>query len=60
MQGARPFSWAKKLAEVNMPNILSGFGKGSKVEEFVLEMDKYYDFQRPERDNKVSKVVTLF
>jgi hypothetical protein len=26
----------------------------------VLEMDNYYDVQRPERDNKVSKVVTFF
>jgi hypothetical protein len=39
---------------VNMPSILSGFGKGNKVKKFVLEMDNYYDVQRSERDNKVS------
>jgi hypothetical protein len=42
-----------------MPSILSGLGKGSKVTKFVLEMDNNYDVQRPERDNKVSKVVTF-
>jgi hypothetical protein len=45
---------------VNMPSILSGFGKGSKVRKFVLEIDNYYDVQKPERDNKVSKAVTFF
>ena len=43
-----------------MSSILLGFGKASKVKEFVLEMDKYYDVQRPERDNKVSKAVTFW
>jgi hypothetical protein len=43
-----------------MQSILSGFGKGSKVTKFVMEMDNYYDVQRPERDNKVSKAVTFF
>jgi hypothetical protein len=47
------------LLEVNMPSILLGLGKASKVKEFVLEMDTYYDVQRPERDNKVSKAVTF-
>jgi hypothetical protein len=37
-----------------MPSILSGFGKGSKVKNFVLEMDNYYDIQRPEKVNKIS------
>jgi hypothetical protein len=26
----------------------------------VLEMDNYYDVQKPEKDNKVTKVVTFF
>jgi hypothetical protein len=49
----------KKLGKVNMPSILWGLGKASKVEEIVLEMDNYYNVQRPERNNKVSKAVTL-
>ena len=60
MQGARPSSWTKKLANVNMPSMLLELGKACKVKEFVLEMDNYYDVQRPEVDNKVSKAVTLF
>jgi hypothetical protein len=43
-----------------MPSILSGLGKGSKVRKFVLEMDNYYDVQRPKKNNKVSKEVTFF
>jgi hypothetical protein len=39
--------------------MLLGLGKVSKVKEYVLEMDNYYDVQRPERNNKVSKVVTF-
>jgi hypothetical protein len=39
--------------------MLLGLGKANKVKEFVLEMDNYYDVQRPERDNKVSRVVTF-
>ncbi len=39
MQGARLSSWTKNLAKANMPSILSGLGKASKVKEFVLEMD---------------------
>jgi hypothetical protein len=42
-----------------MPNMLLGLGKGSKVKNFVLEMDNYYDVQRPKRDNKVSKALTF-
>jgi hypothetical protein len=59
MKGARPYSWIKKLAKVNMPSILSGLGKGSKLRKFVLEMDNYYDMQRPKKNNKVSKAVTF-
>jgi c-di-AMP phosphodiesterase-like protein len=39
--------------------MLLGLGKASKVKGFVLKIDNYYDVQRPERDNKVSKVVTF-
>ena len=42
-----------------MPSTLLGFGKGSKVSKIILKMDNYYDVQRPERDNKVSKAVTF-
>ena len=60
MQDARPSFLIKKLSKVNMSSILSGFGMESKVKEFVLEMEKYYDVQRPERDNKVSKAITFW
>ena len=50
----------KEVGNVNMPSMLLGLGKGSKVRKFVLEMDNYYDVQRPKRDNKVSKEVTFF
>jgi hypothetical protein len=43
-----------------MPSMLLGLGKASKMKKFVLIMDNYYDVQRPEVDNKVSKVVSLF
>jgi hypothetical protein len=43
-----------------MPSLLLRLGKATKVKEFVLKMDNYYDVQRPEVDNKVSKAVTLF
>jgi hypothetical protein len=43
-----------------MPSILLGLGKANKVKEFVLELDNYYDVQRPEKKNKVSKAVTFF
>jgi hypothetical protein len=36
MQDARPSSCTKKLANVNMPNTFSGFGKACKVKEFLL------------------------
>jgi hypothetical protein len=36
MQGARPSSWIKKLAKVNMPSILSGFGKARKVNKICV------------------------
>jgi hypothetical protein len=60
MQGVRSSSVTKKLVGVNMSSTLSGFGKASKVNEFVLEMDNYHVAKRPEVDNKVSKAVTLF
>jgi hypothetical protein len=44
-------------AKVNIPSILSGFDKSNNVKEFVLEMDNYYDVQRPKRDKKVSKAL---
>jgi hypothetical protein len=40
-----------------MPSMLLELGKASKVKEFVLEMDNYYDVQRVERNNKVPKAV---
>ena len=43
MWGGRPSFWTKKLAKVNMPNALMGFGKASKVKEFLTELDNYYD-----------------
>ena len=42
-----------------MPSILSRLGNASKVKEFVLEMDNYYDVQRPEMNNKGLKVTTF-
>jgi c-di-AMP phosphodiesterase-like protein len=42
-----------------MPSMLLGLGKANKVKKLVLEMDNYYDVQRPERDTKVSKAVTF-
>jgi c-di-AMP phosphodiesterase-like protein len=32
------------------------FGKASKVRKIVLEIDNYYDVQRPEKDNNVSNM----
>jgi hypothetical protein len=60
MQGVRSSSQTKQLAKVNMLSILSRFGKASKVNKYVLEMDNYYDVQRSERTSKVAKVVTFF
>ena len=59
MQGARPSSSTKKLAKVNMPSTFSGLGKARKVKEFLLEMDNYYDVQKPEEGDKVSIAVTF-
>jgi hypothetical protein len=59
MQRARPSFSAKKLAKVNMPNTFSVLGKAIKVKEFLLEMNNYYNVQRPEEDDKVSIVVTF-
>ena len=59
MQGARPSSSTKKLAKVNMPNNFSGLGKARKVKEFLLEMNNYYDVQKPKEEGKVSIAVTF-
>ena len=59
MQGARPSSSTKKLAKVNMPSTFSELGRARKVKEFLLEMDNYYDVQKPEEGDKVSIVVTF-
>ena len=59
MQGARSSSSTKKLAKVNMPSTFSGLGKARKVKEFLLEMDNYYDVQKPEEGDKVSIAVTF-
>jgi hypothetical protein len=58
-QGTRPSSSTKKLAKVNMPSTFSGLGKARKVKEFLLEIDNYYNVQRPEEDDKVSIAVTF-
>jgi hypothetical protein len=60
MQGSRPSSSTKKLAKVNMPSTFSGLGKAKKVKEFLLEMDNYYDVQKPDEEDKVSIAVTFF
>jgi hypothetical protein len=39
--------------------MLFGVGKASKIKEFVLEMDNYYDIQKLKRNNKVPKPVTF-
>ena len=59
MQGARPSSSTKKLAKVNMPSTFSGLGKARKVKDFLLEMDNYYDGQKPKEGDKVSIAVTF-
>lgn len=59
MQGPRPSSSTKKLAKVNMPSTFSGLGKARKVKEFLLEMDNYYDVQKPDEEDKVSIAVTF-
>jgi hypothetical protein len=50
----------KKVGQGKYTKYLSGLGKASKDRKFVLKMDNYYDVQRLEKDNKVSKAVTLF
>ena len=52
------FSLTNKLAKVNMPNTLSKFGNVRNIKKHLLEIDNYYDVQRPEQDNKVSIGVT--
>jgi hypothetical protein len=59
MQGSRPSSSTKKLAKGNMPSTFSGLGKARKVKEFLLEMDNYYDVQKPDEEDKVSIAVTF-
>ncbi|MGH3053573.1 MAG: hypothetical protein ACRDL7_01175, partial [Gaiellaceae bacterium] len=59
IQWSRPSSLTKKLAKVNMPSTFSGLGKARKVKEFLLEMDNYYDVQKPEEEDKVSIAVTF-
>ena len=59
MQGSRPSSSTKKLAKVNMPSTFSRLGKARKVKEFLLEMDNYYDIQKPDDEDKVSIAVTF-
>ena len=43
MQGARPSSSTKKLAEVNMASIFLRLGKAKKVKRNLLEMNNFYD-----------------
>ena len=59
MQGARPSPSTKKLAKVNMPSTFPRLGKARRVKEFLLEMDNYYDVQKPEEGDKVSIAVTF-
>lgn len=59
MQGIRPSSLTKKLAKVNMSNIFLELGKAKNVKIFVLELNNYYDVQRPEVDKKVVIAVTF-
>ena len=42
-----------------MPSIFSGLGKTKKVMEFLLEMDNYYDVQKPNDEHKVSITITF-
>ena len=42
-----------------MPSTFSGLGKARKVKEFLLEMDNYYDVQKPKEGDKVSIAVTF-
>lgn len=56
MQGARFFFSKMKLAKVNMPSTFLEFGK-ARI-EFVLEK-KYYDGQRPKRNDKFAIAITF-
>jgi hypothetical protein len=42
-----------------MPSSFSGLGKARKVNEFLLEMDNYYDVQKLDEGNKVSIAITF-
>jgi hypothetical protein len=42
-----------------MPSTFSGLGKARKVMEFLLEMDNYYDVQKPDDEHKVSIAITF-
>jgi len=42
-----------------MPNIILGFGHAITIKKYVLEIDNYYDVQRPKGHNKVSKAVSF-
>ena len=60
MQDARPFFSTKKLAKVNMPSSFFGLEKARKLKEFLLQMDNYYDVQKPKEGDKVSIAVIFF
>ena len=59
MQGIQPSSSTKKLAKVKMPSTFLGLGKARKVKEILLEMDNYYDVQKPKEGDKVSIAVSF-
>ena len=42
-----------------MPSNFSGLGKARKVKEFLLELNKYYDVQKPEEGDKVAIAITF-
>jgi hypothetical protein len=42
-----------------MPSTFSGLGKARKVKKFILEMDNYYDVQKPDNEDKVSIAVSF-
>ena len=57
--GTRPSSSTKKLAKVNIPSTFFRLGRARKVKEFLLEMDNYYDVQKPKEEDKVSNAITF-
>lgn len=59
MRGARPSSSTKKLAKVSMTSTCLGFDKVRNVKEFLLEVNNYYDLERPGKNEKVSIVMTF-